>query len=201
MITFAIVTGSCGAAASTAPNASNPIAVASPPASAAPATLAPSTAPSEVTMPSGPFTLTSPAFAEGGAIPPEYTCQGADASPQLQWSGVQEGATALVLVVDDPDARSFTHWLVLDLDPASGGLPKGVPASADPPQQGRNDFGRTGWGGPCPPSGTHHYRFTLSALAAPLGLSGHPDRAAVNAALAKARVLGTVVLTGTYRKS
>ena len=88
-------------------------------------------------------------------------------------------AGALVLVVDDPDARDFVHWLVLDLPPdASGSLPGDIAPAASSPHQGRNDFGRVGWGGPCPPSGTHHYRFTLSALAAPLALGGHPDGSA-----------------------
>jgi len=149
----------------------------------------------------GPFTLTSSAFADGAAIPAEYSCQGADVSPQLSWAGIPAGARALVLVVDDPDARDFTHWLALDIDPATAGLPTGVSPSAAQPQQGRNGFGRVGWGGPCPPSGTHHYRFTLYALAAPLGLAGHPDRSAVQAALARGEVLGKVVLTGTYRRA
>ena len=110
-------------------------------------------------------------------------------------------AGALVLVVDDPDARDFVHWLVLDLPPdASGSLPGDIAPAASSPHQGRNDFGRVGWGGPCPPSGTHHYRFTLSALAAPLALGGHPDGSAVRAALRSATVLGRARLTGTYRR-
>ena len=148
-----------------------------------------------------PLTLTSPAFAEGGAIPAEYACQGADVSPQLTWSGAPAGTAALVLVVDDPDAGDFTHWLVLDLDPSPGGLPRDVSPTAPSPQQGRNDFGRVGWGGPCPPSGTHHYRFTLSALASPLGLSSHPGRSAVDDALSGASVLATATLTATYRRT
>jgi Raf kinase inhibitor-like YbhB/YbcL family protein len=153
-----------------------------------------------MTPTAAPFVLTSPAFAEGAAIPRDYTCQGADVSPELAWSGVPAGSAALVLVVDDPDAGGFTHWLVLDLAPDSTGLPKAIHDSAFRPQQGRNDFGRNGWGGPCPPSGTHRYRFTLHALAAPLGLAGFPGRAAVDAGLRAATVLGTTVLTGTYRQ-
>jgi Raf kinase inhibitor-like YbhB/YbcL family protein len=192
-VALAACTGSQGA---NAPAASNPL------GSAAPAALSPPTSSSEVTaMPStGPFSLTSSAFADGAAIPAEYSCQGADVSPELSWTGAPAGAGALVLVVDDPDARDFTHWLVLDIDPTTGGLPKDVSPSAAQPQQGRNGFGRVGWGGPCPPSGTHRYRFTLYAMAAPLGLAGHPDRSAVEAALARGEVLGNVVLTGTYRK-
>ena len=149
----------------------------------------------------GPFALTSSSFDDGGAIPKALTCDGADRSPPLAWTGVPAGATALVLVVDDPDAHDFVHWLVLDLPPAAtGSLPGDIASGASSPQQGRNGFGRVGWGGPCPPSGTHHYRFTLSALAAPLGLGGHPDGSAVRAAVRDATVIGRARLTGTYHR-
>jgi len=148
-----------------------------------------------------PFTLTSSAFKDGGALPRAITCDGADRSPPLAWSGVPAGTMALVLVVDDPDARDFTHWTVLDLPAgATESLPAGVSPMSDTVSQGRNDFGKVGWGGPCPPSGTHHYRFTLSALAAPLHLSGHPDGDAVRSALRSAHVLGRTRLTGTYHR-
>ena len=149
----------------------------------------------------GPFTLTSSAFAEGGPIPKAQTCDGADRSPPLAWTGVPAGAGALVLVVDDPDARDFVHWLVIDLPAdATGSVPGDIAAGASSPQQGRNDFGRVGWGGPCPPSGTHHYRFTLSALAASLGPGGHPDGSEVRQALRDATVIGRARLTGTYHR-
>jgi Raf kinase inhibitor-like YbhB/YbcL family protein len=153
------------------------------------------------TSPSSPagFTLTSPAFTDGSPIPREHSCRGEDVSPALVWRGAPAGTAALVLFVDDPDGGDWVHWSVLDLTAGDGELPRGVSPSADPPQQGRNDFRRTGYGGPCPPSGTHHYRFTLYALAAPLGLPGHPDGAAVRAALKTATVLGTVILVGTFR--
>jgi Raf kinase inhibitor-like YbhB/YbcL family protein len=107
-----------------------------------------------------------------------------------------------VLVVDDPDARDFVHWIVLDLPGADGDLRRDIPPSTASPQQGVNDFGKIGWGGPCPPSGTHHYRFTLTALGADLGLDGRPDGGTVRDALAsaKANVLGTATLTATYRR-
>lgn len=148
------------------------------------------------------FTITSPAFGVGGAIPKEFTCDGANVSAPLAWSGVTAGTAALVLLVDDPDARDFVHWIVLDLPGADGSLPKGVTPSGTSPQQGTNDFGQIGWGGPCPPSGTHRYRFTLTALGAPLGLSGHPGGGAVRDALAGAGagVLGRATLTATYRR-
>jgi Raf kinase inhibitor-like YbhB/YbcL family protein len=149
-----------------------------------------------VTPTTAAFRLTSPAFEAGASIPARFTCHGADRSPALAWSGVPEGTRALVLFVDDPDGRNWVHWSVLDLAPDTDGLHEGVAPSADPPQQGRNDFGNVGYGGPCPPSGTHHYHFTLSALARPLGLAGHPGGAAVRAALGNAHVLGRATLIG-----
>jgi Raf kinase inhibitor-like YbhB/YbcL family protein len=162
---------------------------------------APPVSPEAPSMASVPSTLIlrSPAFADGAPIPTEFSCRGADVSPPLAWTGVPADAAALVLFVDDPDGRDWVHWSVLDLPARDGSLPRGVPAADDPPRQGRNDFGRTGYGGPCPPSGTHHYRFTLYALASPLGLSGHPDGSTVRAALAKATVLARTTLTGTFR--
>ncbi len=144
------------------------------------------------------LTLTSSAFAAGKPIPSVHTCHGADRSPALVWSGVPPDAQALVLFVDDPDGHDWVHWSVLDLAPTTTGLPGGVSPSATDLQQGTNDFGSVGYGGPCPPSGTHHYRFTLSALAAPLGLSGHPGGAAVRSALRKAQVIDQVTLVGTF---
>jgi Raf kinase inhibitor-like YbhB/YbcL family protein len=149
----------------------------------------------------GPFQLTSSAFADGDAIPREFSCDAANVSPPLAWTGAPAGSADLVLVVDDPDARGFVHWIVLDIAGHDGDLPKGVAPTAASPQQGRNDFGKVGWGGPCPPSGTHHYRFTLTALGAPLGLGDHPSGGDVRNALGGATVLGKVTLSGTYARS
>ncbi len=146
-----------------------------------------------------PFSITSTAFAEGGPIPVDCTCRGSDVSPDLAWTSVPAGTAALVLFVDDPDGHDWVHWSVLDLAPTLAGLPRSMSPSAASPQQGRNDFGRVGYGGPCPPSGTHHYRFTLYALAAPLGLSGHPHGSVVRSALAAAAPLAAVTLVGTFR--
>ncbi len=111
------------------------------------------------------FELTSPAFPAGAEIPGRYTCDGDDVSPPLDWADTTDKAVTLALIVDDPDARGWVHWVVFDMDATgSGGLPEGFSSSPDAPAQGTNDFGRVGWGGPCPPSGTHHYRFTLVAL-------------------------------------
>lgn len=148
------------------------------------------------------FVLTSTSFEPGGSIPTRYTCDGEDVSPELSWAGAPDGTAALVLVVDDPDARGFVHWTVLDMTgTASGALPRGIGTSPDAPAQGRNDFGRLGWGGPCPPSGTHRYTFTLYALAAPLALPGQPDGRAVRKALDGATVLDTTVLEARYRRA
>ena len=133
------------------------------------------------------LSLASPAFAHNGLIPSRHTCDGADLSPPLVFSGVPAGAASLVLVCDDPDAVSgvWDHFLIFDLSPATPGLPEGLPAMdayPDGSASGKNSWGRTGYGGPCPPSGTHRYVFTLYALgrqaAAPSGSRqrGHPAR-------------------------
>jgi Raf kinase inhibitor-like YbhB/YbcL family protein len=145
------------------------------------------------------FRLRSTAFGQNEPIPAQFSCHGADRSPPLSWSGVPAGTKALVLFVNDPDGNNWVHWTVLDIAPAMAGLPGGVAPTAARLQQGTNDFGRVGYGGPCPPSGTHHYHFTLSALAAPLGLKGHPAGSAVRKALAAAKVLGRVTLVGTFK--
>src|SRR5207247_3244469 len=119
--------------------------------------------------------------------------------PARTASVVSAVANSLVLYFDYPYVRYCFHWSVLDIDPATSGLPRNVSPSAAKPQQGRNDFGKVGYGGPCPPSGTHHYRFTLTALAAPLNLADHPDGTAVRAALRGATRLGSVTLVGTFR--
>ncbi len=171
----ALIAGSCGAGGSS-----------------------PSPAGPEASMTTRTFTLTSPAFAEGGSIPRRNACDGQDLSPPLAWSGAPAETTAFALVVDDPDARGFVHWVVPAIAVDSTGLPEGVPA-AGPPAQGRNDFGRRGWGGPCPPSGTHRYVFSLYALAQVPSLPTLPTAADLRAAIA-GQVLAEARLTGTYRR-
>ena len=147
------------------------------------------------------FTLTSTDFEDGGEIPRDHTCDGADTSPALEWNGAPDDAQALALIVDDPDARAFVHWIVYDMTATqSGGLPQGYSASPDAPAQGTNDFRRTGYGGPCPPSGTHRYVFTLYALSEPTGLSGAPRGDEVRDAL-RGRILAEATLTGTYTRA
>jgi Raf kinase inhibitor-like YbhB/YbcL family protein len=111
--------------------------------------------------------VTSPAFAEGGTIPERYTCHGAGTAPDVAWSGVPDGAASVALVVSDPDAPggTFVHWVVTGLPPADGALTGGkVPAGG---READNSAGDAGWTAPCPPSGTHHYLFTVYALRQP----------------------------------
>src|SRR5262245_46282373 len=116
-----------------------------------------------VTAPTS-ITVTSTAFRDGGSIPTKYTCDGAGVSPPVAWTGTPGDAKALALVVDDPDAPrgTFTHWVLLDLDPAVASIQEGTtPTGA---KQANNSAGKASYAGPCPPSGTHHYRFTVYAL-------------------------------------
>lgn len=146
------------------------------------------------------LSLESSAFRNGAAIPRRYTCDGANVSPALAWSGAPATAVSLALIVDDPDAGGFVHWVAFDLTgSASGALPEGFSSSPDAPRQGRNGFGKVGYGGPCPPSGTHHYDFALYALDRKLGLTGAPSAAAVRSAMA-GHVLAEAKLVGTYHR-
>ena len=142
--------------------------------------------------------LTSPAFEEGGPIPLLHTCDGEDVSPPLAWDEVPDGTAAFVLVTDDPDAGGFLHWLLTDIPGDARELPEGAGDAIGMP--GRNDFGRTGWGGPCPPSGQHRYIFTLYALSEPITVDGDASADQVREAIAH-RVVGEARLTGVYERS
>lgn len=142
------------------------------------------------------FRLTSSDFAEGGQIPSELTCDGPDRAPSLVWNGAPEGTVELALIMDDPDARGFVHWVVVAIPGSASSLGESLPGGA---RAGRTDFGRTGYGGPCPPSGTHRYVTTLYALSAPLAVSDAPSAAEVRAAAA-GKTLATAVLSATYRR-
>jgi hypothetical protein len=190
----------CGGSGSATPTAttSPPSSIATGP-SLAPSTASPRESQSQEAS-AMTFTLTSSAFEDGGSIPGKFSCDGEDVSPALSWEGAPDKTAALALIVDDSDARGFIHWVVFDMTGSqSGALTEAVSASPDAPTQGRNGFGRIGWGGPCPPSGTHHYRFTLLALDAMLGLSGTPSADEVRAA-AQDHTLAEATLTGTYRR-
>jgi len=143
------------------------------------------------------FQIRSSAFAPDQPIPSRYSCDGKDVSPPLEWSDPPAGTAGFALVVDDPDAPSgtFTHWLQADIEASRHSLGEGHASGV----AGRNDFGRPGYGGPCPPRGhgRHRYRFHLHALSEPLGLQPGFDRRAIDRAL-HGRVLATAVLTGLY---
>jgi Raf kinase inhibitor-like YbhB/YbcL family protein len=146
-----------------------------------------------------PFTLRCDAFEHGQPIPSRHTCDGEDLSPALSWTDPPEDTRSLALVVDDPDAPSgtFTHWLAWGIDPAAGGLGEGE----KPPQEGRNDFGKAGYGGPCPPPGhgVHHYSFRLTALDSELDLPAGTGKLELEQALA-GQVLIVAELVGTYER-
>ena len=120
--------------------------------------------------PEAKLELTSSSFAADSALPAKYTCDGADTSPALAWSEPPAGTQSFALVVDDPDApkKTVIHWLLYDLPAATRALPEGVPTQAkfpDGSRQGKNDHGKVGYSGPCPPAGAaHHYLFKLYAL-------------------------------------
>ena len=142
--------------------------------------------------------ITSSAFHEGANIPSKFTCDGSDTSPPLQIAGVPSGAKSLVLIVDDPDAPGglFTHWLVWNIPPQTGSISEG---SAPQGVQGANDFGKSGYRGPCPPPGTHRYSFKIFALDRELELRSGAKRSQVDAAM-KGHVIAQGELVGRYAK-
>ncbi|HET7474659.1 MAG TPA: YbhB/YbcL family Raf kinase inhibitor-like protein [Dermatophilaceae bacterium] len=145
------------------------------------------------------ITVKSAAFAEGEPIPSRFTCDGDGEAPPLSWEGVPGDAAALALVVDDPDApkATFTHWVVLDIPAGTTTLEgRALPPGA---VQATNSGGRSSYYPPCPPSGVHHYRFTVYALARPTGL---PEGAGLNTALRAVESSATARgrLVGSYER-
>ena len=150
--------------------------------------------------------LTSSAFTHNGAIPRRYTCDGADVSPPLAWTGVPERAKSLVLIVDDPDApdpaapkMTWVHWVLYNIPPGESGIPEAAktpPAGALP---GVNDWKRTGYGGPCPPVGRHRYFHKLFALDSLLEGLSKPTKSAVEKAM-QGHILAQTELVGTYQR-
>lgn len=144
--------------------------------------------------------LTSPAFEEGDRIPPEHTCDGADAPPELHWSGVPSGVVELVLTCEDHDAPggTFVHWVAWGIDPSSGRL---AAEDASRLGQGRSGFGTDGYRGPCPPPGhgPHRYEFTLYAVDGPIDLDPGSTIESLRSAVADhTRAMAT--LTGVYER-
>lgn len=152
------------------------------------------------------LTLKSSAFTHKGAIPREYTCDDADVAPQLEWSDPPEGTKSFALIVDDPDAPDpkapkmvYVHWVLYDIPVAITSMARGgqTPPGA---RDGRNDWKRTGYGGPCPPVGRHRYFFRLFALDAMLGDLKSPTKADLLKAM-EGRILAQAELMGTYERA
>jgi len=142
--------------------------------------------------------ISSPAFASGQSIPSKYSCDGENTNPPLQIASVPAAAKSLVLIADDPDAPGglFTHWLVWNIDPKTNSIGEG---SAPNGTQGKNGFGKLGYGGPCPPSGTHRYFFKVFALDKTLELSAGASRKQLDAAM-QGHVVGEGELMGRYAR-
>ena len=144
-------------------------------------------------------------FKEGGSIPTKYSCQGEDVSPALQWDEPPTGTQSFALIMDDPDAPVgvFTHWVIFNIPSDSQQLAEAIPPQAQLPSgalQGKNDFGRIGYGGPCPPPGpAHRYRFTLYALDKSLDTNPGASKTQVLDAV-KGHILAQGQLTGTYQR-
>ena len=158
--------------------------------------------------PEVPMKLVSPAFAPKGEIPTRYTCEGDDLSPPLRWSGVPAGTKSLALVVDDPDApdprapkRTWVHWVLYGIPASATGIEEGAPADELPAgtRVGTNDWGRTDYGGPCPPIGRHRYFHKLYALDVDLAELRSTTKADLEKAMA-GHVLAQAELVGTYEK-
>ena len=148
--------------------------------------------------------VTSTAFTEGAMIPKLYTCDGKDISPPLQWSGTPPQAKTIALIADDPDTpvNTWVHWVLFNLPATSKGLPEHVPTDKTLPsgaKQGITDFKRVGYGGPCPPGGTHRYYFKLYALDSELKVDAGASKAEVLQAM-EGHVLAQGQLMGRYKR-
>ena len=155
------------------------------------------------------LTITSAVFQHNGAIPARYTCDGDDISPPLDWSDVPDDAKSLALIVDDPDApdpaapkMTWVHWVLYNIPPGTTGLAEAI-ASTDLPAgtlEGLNDWKRAGYGGPCPPIGTHRYFHKLYALDDVLPDLGQPTKAQVEQTM-RGHILDQTELIGTYQRT
>ena len=149
------------------------------------------------------FTISSSAFSSGGSISTKFTCDGPDVSPQLAWTEPPAGTKSFALLADDPDAPvgNWNHWTVWNLPATLRGLPEAVSKDArlaDGGEQGRNDFGKTGYNGPCPPPGKpHRYYFKLFALDTKLDLKAGSRKKELDNAM-KGHILGQAEWMGTY---
>lgn len=161
-------------------------------------------APSEQEASTTQFELTSAAFAPGEPIPIEYTCDGDDISPRLEWRDPPQNTQSFAVIADDPDAPAGTwvHWVLYDLPAEARSLPEAVPRDgdlADGSQHGNNSWKRLGYGGPCPPGGTHRYFFELYALDAVLDLGAGANKEELLQAM-EGHILAQTELMGTYSR-
>ena len=149
----------------------------------------------EVTM---QMSLTSPAFNDGEAIPLEYSCDGDDLSPDLDWFGIPEGTGSLAFIMDDPDAPvgTWIHWVLYNIPADMPGLQQGITGVGE---DGVNSWGTTGYGGPCPPGGTHRYFFKMYALDTVLDLGPGANKEELLTAM-EGHILGQAELMGTYTR-
>ena len=151
------------------------------------------------------FKLSSTLFVPGGMIPKQFTCEGTDLSPALEWSGAPENTKSFSLIADDPDAPvgTWVHWVLYDMPADAKQLGEGVPRDevlSNGARQGKNDFRRIGYGGPCPPPGpAHRYFFKLYALDALLNLKAGASKADVEKAMA-GHILAQATLMGRYQR-
>jgi Raf kinase inhibitor-like YbhB/YbcL family protein len=144
------------------------------------------------------MTITSPSFTEGASIPAQFSCDGENYSPELVWDGIPEGAASLAFIMDDPDAPIgiWVHWMLFNLPADSTGLTEGAEGVG---VDGLNSWGETGYGGPCPPGGTHRYFFRLYALDITLDLAAGATKDALEAAM-EGHTLAQAELIGTYSR-
>ncbi len=149
--------------------------------------------------------LATTAFQPGSIIPKKFTCDGPDVSPALAWSDLPAGAQSIALIMDDPDAPAGTwvHWVLYDLPASARELPEGVPKQEElssGARQGRNDFRKIGYGGPCPPHGPpHRYLFKLYALDAMTKLKAGATKAELERAI-QGHILAQAELVGRYQR-
>jgi Raf kinase inhibitor-like YbhB/YbcL family protein len=151
-----------------------------------------------------PFELTSTAFTQGEPIPVKYTCDGEDVSPPLEWGDPPHGTHSFALINDDPDAPvgTWDHWILYNLPDEARTLPEAVPSDAELPdgsRHGQNSWRRLGYGGPCPPSGTHRYFFKLYALDTTLDLASGANKKQLLQAM-EGHILGQAELIGVYTR-
>jgi Raf kinase inhibitor-like YbhB/YbcL family protein len=152
--------------------------------------------------------ITSPAFPAMGSIPKKYTCEGSDTSPPIAWTGAPAGTKTYAFILDDPDApdpvapqRVWVHWVLYDIPASATALAEGASASGLPAgtKVGKNDWGKTKYGGPCPPKGRHRYFHKIYALDTALDLPNPPTKDELESAM-QGHILGKAELIGTYQK-